>query len=263
MHQKEEKVSFVEIEAIKISHRLLALRERAGLTQAALAARVGLTRPGYARWEEKVPDAVVVLNRLTEALGVSMAQLIQGEHSAPAPGTLEALQQEVEKLKQENARLRGLAGIPSDAPPTPLSNFERMYRVAHVLMAKGPASEVELQAATGFALEDVKRLCLDMNLQQLILPHADGWQLVPEVVVKLASVADMHAMGRDAHAFLTDKILPDFGLPSSSSSIVMTEVRVGGAFPGQKLANALRDTLTRLEDPAGVLVKMLFAFAKS
>jgi len=67
----------VKTQPIHFSARLLALRERAGLTRGGLADRAGLSRIHYTRLErgEREPMAKTV-QQLAAALGVEVAELI-------------------------------------------------------------------------------------------------------------------------------------------------------------------------------------------
>lgn len=65
-----------------IGDRLRAARKDAGLSQADLAARVGVSQPAVANWESGVHDPRrLMLAKLAEALGVSTAWLGSGARS--------------------------------------------------------------------------------------------------------------------------------------------------------------------------------------
>lgn len=66
-----------------IGERIRIARKRAGLNQAALAVRLGVTQPAVANWESGVHDPRrVVLAKLAEALGTSLDWLADGARSS-------------------------------------------------------------------------------------------------------------------------------------------------------------------------------------
>lgn len=66
-----------------IGDRIRHARKSAGLNQAALAARVGVTQPAVANWESGVHDPRrMMLAKLGEALSVSLEWLAEGARSA-------------------------------------------------------------------------------------------------------------------------------------------------------------------------------------
>ena len=69
--------------AASIGERIRAARKRAGLNQANLAARVGVSQPAVANWETGLHDPRrVVLIKIADALGVSADWLGGGARSA-------------------------------------------------------------------------------------------------------------------------------------------------------------------------------------
>ena len=65
------------------AHRIKEARERRGLTQAALAAQLGVARPMIAQWETGARHPwISTLKRLGEALGVSYEWLAFGQEEA-------------------------------------------------------------------------------------------------------------------------------------------------------------------------------------
>ncbi len=65
-----------------IGERIRLARKRAGLNQAALAERLGVTQPAVANWESGVHDPRrVVLAKLADALGTSLDWLADGARS--------------------------------------------------------------------------------------------------------------------------------------------------------------------------------------
>lgn len=70
-------------DAPTIGERIRLARKRAGLNQAALAERLGVTQPAVANWESGVHDPRrVVLAKLADALGASLDWLADGARSA-------------------------------------------------------------------------------------------------------------------------------------------------------------------------------------
>lgn len=66
-----------------IGERIRHARKSAGLNQAALAARVGVTQPAVANWESGVHDPRrMMLAKLAEALSTSLEWLAEGARSA-------------------------------------------------------------------------------------------------------------------------------------------------------------------------------------
>lgn len=66
-----------------IGDRIRHARKSAGLNQAALAARVGVTQPAVANWESGVHDPRrMMLAKLADALSVSLEWLAEGQRSA-------------------------------------------------------------------------------------------------------------------------------------------------------------------------------------
>lgn len=71
------------VDAPTIGERIRLARKRAGLNQAALAERLGVTQPAVANWESGVHDPRrVVLAKLADALGTSLDWLSEGARSS-------------------------------------------------------------------------------------------------------------------------------------------------------------------------------------
>lgn len=67
--------------------RIRAARLARGMTQAELAAAVGVSRSAVAQWEtERSGQVTGNLTRIAAALGVSAAHLLQGEIAGAEPG---------------------------------------------------------------------------------------------------------------------------------------------------------------------------------
>ena len=74
---------FDTADASTIGERIRLARKRAGLNQAALAERLGVTQPAVANWESGVHDPRrLVLAKLADALGTSLDWLADGARSA-------------------------------------------------------------------------------------------------------------------------------------------------------------------------------------
>ena len=70
-------MSYNEIPAL-----VRSLREKKGMTQAELAEKIGVTDKAVSKWETKkgLPD-ITLIEPLAAALGVSIAELLSGEHA--------------------------------------------------------------------------------------------------------------------------------------------------------------------------------------
>ena len=123
--------------------RIKEARERRGLTQAALAASLGVARPMIAQWETGARQPwISSLNRLSEALGVTYEWLAFGQgDSAPDekprldPALFAAVQAVVtEAFVERDLEVGGLFFLQVVAA---------VYAVAHRLRTKGanPASQ--------------------------------------------------------------------------------------------------------------------------
>jgi transcriptional regulator with XRE-family HTH domain len=70
-----------------VGARIRAARQSRGLTQADLAAAVGVSRSAVAQWEtERSGQVSGNLTRIASALHVPVAHLLQGDAFAPDPG---------------------------------------------------------------------------------------------------------------------------------------------------------------------------------
>lgn len=95
----------------KQGSRLLALRKRAGLTQAELALAVGVPQPTIALWEwSATPPRATVLPAMARALGVPVEALLGEVHqleptrrSGPV-GEVQRVFEEVKKLPRKQQR---------------------------------------------------------------------------------------------------------------------------------------------------------------
>ena len=69
-----------------------ALREKKGCTQRELAGEIGVTDKAVSRWEtgKGLPDTAV-LKELSEALGVSVGELLAGERLEKLEGAMDAI----------------------------------------------------------------------------------------------------------------------------------------------------------------------------
>lgn len=74
--------------AAAVAARIRLARARAGLSQTALAARLGCTRPTVGRWERGTRrPSLAALLRLAAALGVAAAELLPEPASASEAGS--------------------------------------------------------------------------------------------------------------------------------------------------------------------------------
>ena len=69
-----------------LGNRLQRLRQRQGLSQDALAEKLGVSRQAVSKWErdEAVPEVEKLL-RLSELYGVSLDELVKGDATQSAP----------------------------------------------------------------------------------------------------------------------------------------------------------------------------------
>lgn len=124
------------------AQRIKEARERRGLTQAALAAQLGVARPMIAQWETGARQPwISTLNRLSEALGVTYEWLAFGQGSSTPdeeprldPALFTAVQAVVTEVFEERGLEVGELFF--------LQVVAAVYAVAHRLRMKGanPAS---------------------------------------------------------------------------------------------------------------------------
>jgi len=91
----------------RIGARIRTARERAGLSQAAAAALVGVSQQSVAAWErgaQAIPAPVLV--RLAESLGVSPASLLPGGEATDIAARLDVVAEVRALLDQLEARIR-------------------------------------------------------------------------------------------------------------------------------------------------------------
>lgn len=121
--------------------RLRALREERGLTQADLAARVGVRRTYFIQWEREQGRATTptprMLGRLADVLGVQPQQLTS---IAPGDALLSDLRTWAGLSQPELARVL-------QVPETSLSAVERGQRPLDTTMAKGLAAHLDVSVA--------------------------------------------------------------------------------------------------------------------
>ena len=81
----------------KIGRFIASCRKSAGLTQAVLAEKLGITDRAVSKWEngKSMPDASIMLN-LCEQLGISVNELLSGERLD---------MDDYRKMAEENLRL--------------------------------------------------------------------------------------------------------------------------------------------------------------
>ena len=65
------------IDTIKLGRRIAEERRKGGITQNALASRVGVTAQAVSKWEtgRSCPD-IAILDEIAEALGISLFELL-------------------------------------------------------------------------------------------------------------------------------------------------------------------------------------------
>lgn len=87
---------------IEIANRLVQLRKQNGLSQEALAEKLGISRQAVSKWEraEASPDTdnIILLARL---YGVSLDELLQTEDEIPRPDPEEIIEQEQSAYRSE------------------------------------------------------------------------------------------------------------------------------------------------------------------
>lgn len=71
------------IDTFYLGKRIAEARKRSGLTQNALACRVGVTAQAVSKWEQgrSCPD-IAILDEIADALGISLIELLGMEKNA-------------------------------------------------------------------------------------------------------------------------------------------------------------------------------------
>lgn len=96
---------------IEIANRLVQLRKQNGLSQEALAEKLGISRQAVSKWEraEASPDTdnIILLARL---YGVSLDELLQTEDEIPRPEPEEVAQSEMDRSEEVYRCETGNAG---------------------------------------------------------------------------------------------------------------------------------------------------------
>ena len=89
-----------------LGERLLAYRNRVGLSQEKLAEKIGVTRQTVSKWEtnQSTPDFDKIIP-LCEILGITTEELIKGEKE-PKNSELEEIKQENDRTKKEYMQKR-------------------------------------------------------------------------------------------------------------------------------------------------------------
>ena len=93
-----------------LGERLIQLRAKAGLSQDALAERLGVSRQSVSKWENdvSVPD-LEKLVKLSEMFGISLDELVKGEVADPTAPIIRAGMAAGEGLRFHRQLLTGLA----------------------------------------------------------------------------------------------------------------------------------------------------------
>ena len=71
------------IDTIGLGKKIAEARRKSGITQSALAVRVGVTAQAVSKWEQgrSCPD-IAILDEIADALGISLFELLGMENSA-------------------------------------------------------------------------------------------------------------------------------------------------------------------------------------
>ena len=123
---------------IEIANRLVQLRKQNGLSQEALAEKLGISRQAVSKWEraEASPDTdnIILLARL---YGVSLDELLQTEDEIPRPEPDEVLQSE-ESLSEEHAYRSETGSVGAD-----------VGALTDDIVSKGAAVETDVHDESG------------------------------------------------------------------------------------------------------------------
>ena len=71
------------IDTIGLGKKIAEARRKSGITQSALAARVGVTAQAVSKWEQgrSCPD-IAILDEIADALGISLFELLGMDNGA-------------------------------------------------------------------------------------------------------------------------------------------------------------------------------------
>jgi transcriptional regulator with XRE-family HTH domain len=91
------------VSTLIFAQELKRLRKERGLTQEALARKVGSTREKIQKYEEGVNPPVETLTKLADALGVCLDQLVKGSDGCPIKSDeIAALAKRIVTMREKN-----------------------------------------------------------------------------------------------------------------------------------------------------------------
>lgn len=262
--------------------RIALLRKERSLTLAAFAAAINVSRQGYARWEQgEIPDVLLALHRLWTNWGTDLHELITGEKTESS----QAVRDENVALRQKNSELSlrlaelerkvgQLPGAPGDVSLlqadgwkrerledlAQLSGQNKVWRVLRELENRAQTDE-SLAGSTGLELTWIRGCLLLLEYQSLVERAGDEWHLAPTgiVVLRSSNPADVAAHALEAVDFLIHRVLP--GAITDRSILGSAQITVAGDRPGERLFNALKVTMSEVEDPTGMELRVVIGIA--
>jgi transcriptional regulator with XRE-family HTH domain len=111
---------------MNISERIKIFRERKGFTQQQIADKLGIERPNYSRLEKRGDKLTIEqLKDITNALGVTLKELLFDEQSTDIERELEFSKHRLDALEKENKIYKELYEIFK----TKVEDYERVKRV--------------------------------------------------------------------------------------------------------------------------------------
>lgn len=258
--ENETNGTSLEERARSASKRLESLRDGLGMTQSAVAQKLNMTRPGYSKWEDKVPDAVIVVAELAHVLNTTVEFIANGREPE-----ISLLQAENERLRRElseaRADIRAREAIAGSDGENRNGQLARLWSVLEVVAnGSGAISEEAIADTTELGLEEVKSYCVMLQRRKLIRRLDGGWAVVGIPVVRADTDEDIKAVADMAMYELEHRILP--GVVRTGGAVALADVRVSGDMPGEIVMQALRDALVTVDTGEGQVLRVLVGVAR-
>lgn len=196
---------------------------------------------------------------VARSTGTSLDWLLIGRGPMLGANPDNTLVQRVKELEAELAHLRGS----SDKSPAKQAGRDHkmswMWRVLESL-AEGEMSEKEL--ATRLAAEPrlIQEACIALHRQALIRHTPQGWALAKsEAVLRANTDEDVAFVGAAAMRMMAQRVLP--GAADTTAAVVIVDLKVADALPGQKVMAEIRRALESVEDPQGERLRIVIGVA--
>lgn len=219
-------------------------------SHAELARRLDIPKGTVTNWVQRNSVPYEACARMVLENGADLKWLLIGENQTQHPRAEERRIAELEAGKSDN----GL-GIGPER-----SHSQNIWRVLELMEFRAvPLTEVEIGLQLRLPTAEIQEVMMMLYRRRLVRKVSNKFELVSGAMMRADSKEEVAAATAEIRSVFDNEMLR--GALDTRGVVALGETRVVSETPGETIMTAIRDTVAKLNDPAGQLVKIIIGVA--